>query len=316
MSSPSVVIAEPLAPQPVAWLAGHARLIHAQGGDREALKSHLADAQGLIVRTYTIVDDELLDHAPNLKVVARAGAGLDNIDLDACRRRGIPVVHTPESNTRAVAEYVIEMILTTLRPIAAMNEPVSDRQWHALREASISQRSCVGARLGIIGLGKIGSRVAGIGHALGMEVLYNDVLPIEPADRMGAMPSTLHDLARTCEVISIHVDGSESNRHLVDESVFSMLRDDVVLINAARGFVIDPAAAAAFAAAHRDARLILDVHDPEPIAADSPLPSMPNVICTPHIGAGTRAAKEQMSWVVRDVVRVLNGEPPHHAADW
>ncbi len=311
---PEVLIAEPIDPAPLAWLGRRARMNNATGADRADMLDALARIDALLVRTYTLVDRQLLDHAPTLRVVARAGAGLDNIDLEACRERGVRVVHTPDANTAAVVEYVTQTMLTALRPIATLDRPLPPPAWHTLRQSAVSPRSCVGTRLGIVGLGRIGSRVAAVAGALGMEAVYHDIIEIEDRRRHGARPVPLDELAQTSGVVTLHVDGRAANRGLVGEGLFSRLRGDVVLINAARGFILDPRAAADFATANPGARLILDVHDPEPLSADSPLLGLENVTLTPHIGAGTREAKERMSWVVRDLMRVLDGERPHHAA--
>lgn len=312
MPRPIVLITEPIAPAPLAWLREHAdaRVLEMPAPTPE----QLAAANALIVRTYTVVDEAMLAQAPNLRVVARAGVGLDNIDLDACRARNIPVVHTPEANAQAVVEYVTAMMLRTLRPIERLTAPLDQPEWTALRTRAVTPRSAVGSTLGIIGLGRIGSGVARVAQALGMHVRYTDIRDIDEADRCGAEPSDLLNLARACDVISVHVDGRTGNRHLLNHSFFEAMRPEGVLINAARGFVIDTRAACAFARANPNATLILDVHDPEPIPADSPLWSQPNAILTPHIAAGTREAKEAMSWVVLDVMRVLGGQPPLHPA--
>lgn len=314
MNNPIVLITEPLSPEPLAWLA--------QRADARAINTttpsdaQLAQAQGLIVRTYTQVDADLLDRAPELRVVARAGAGVDNIDIDACRSRGIPVVYTPEANTGAVAEFVIQTMLAALRPLVTIDEPLDQPAWTALRKASVTDRSCVGTRLGLIGLGKIGKRVARAAVALGMEVVYNDIADIPQQERCGASAVPLDELFETSIVVSVHVDARPENHHLVGTDQFNRMRPDAMFINAARGSIVDPNAASVFARANSDARLILDVHDPEPFGPDYPLLNLPNVTLYPHIGAGTKDAKEQMSWVVRDVVRVLQGEPPHHQVDW
>lgn len=309
MTPPCVLITESLSPGPLDWLGAHCRIEHG-----EPTPDRLAQADALIVRTYTLVNEALLDQSPKLRVVARAGVGLDNIDLDACKARNIPVVHTPDANTQAVVEYVATMMLASLRPIDRLIEPLPPEQWSSRRQSAVTARSCVNTPLGIIGLGRIGSRVARVGSALGMPVSYHDVCEIDESQRYGADPVELATLASRCEVISVHVDVRPTNHHLLGRAFFSMLRPDVVLINAARGFVIDTHAACDFARANPNATLVLDVHDPEPIPLDSELWGLPNVVLTPHIGAGTQAAKEAMSWVVRDVVRVLNNEPPHHPA--
>lgn len=310
----SVLITEPLSPAPLRWLARHASVItseHAEPTDEQ-----LAGADAIIVRTYTRVDQALLERAPKLRVVARAGAGVDNIDTDACKARGVTVVYTPEANTGAVAEFVVQTLLGALRPLVTIDKPLEQTAWTALRKAAVTDRSCVGTRLGIIGLGKIGKHVARAGTALGMEGVYFDIAQIDACDRCGASPLAFDELLETSSVISVHVDARPENHHLIGAEQFARMRPDAIFINAARGMVVDPLAAADFAKSNPDARLILDVHDPEPFGPDYPLLNLPNVTLYPHIGAGTRDAKEQMSWVVRDVVRVLQGEPPHHPVDW
>ncbi len=308
---PIVVIAEPIARAPRAWLASHAQVIEASSTNEDPFFASLTNARGLVVRTYTKVDQALLSRAPNLRVVARAGVGLDNIDLCACEKQGVIVVHTPSANTNAVVEYVTQIMLASLRQIEAIDTPdtpISPADWHALRERAITPRSCVGATLGIIGHGKIGSALASVARALQMNVIIHDS---DPAQTQSVL---LKELAEESDVISVHVDGRASNHHCLSSSFFESLKPDVILINSSRGFVIDDLAAAAFARSNPNSKLIFDVHTPEPIAVDSPLNSIANIVRTPHIAAATKDAKEAMSWVVRDVVRVLNNQEPMHPA--
>jgi len=312
---PIVVLCEPIAPAPKAWLETQVQLIEPNAQSPHELFPHLTNADALIVRTYTIVNTELLDHAPNLKVIARAGVGLDNIDLKACKARSIRVVHTPSANTSAVVEYVTQTMLNALRSITTVSNPSTDQHWHTLREKSITPKTCVGTRLGIVGFGKIGSSLARVASALGMEVVYHDLKDIDECDRHGAVPMSLDELANAASVISVHVDARAANHHLLTDDFFSKLKPDTILINTSRGMVIDPIAAASFARSNPQSSLILDVHDPEPIAPYSPLLGLPNVMLTPHIAAGTRSAKENMSWVVRDILRVLKGDEPDFPAN-
>jgi len=303
-----VVIAEPIASAPRAWLASRAQVIEASHTNPDSFFTALANANALVIRTYTKIDQALLDRAPNLRVIARAGVGLDNIDLDACQTQGVTVVHTPSANTHAVVEYVTQLMLTSLREIKVIEGPLPQRDWHDLREQAISNRSCVGATLGIIGHGKIGSALALVARALQMNVIIHDIDPTQ------AQSIPLEELAAASDVISIHVDGRASNHHALSSSFFDLLKPNTILINSSRGFVIDEQAAAAFAIANPAAQLIFDVHTPEPIEADSPLNNIANVVRTPHIAAATKDAKEAMSWVVRDVIKVLNNQEPIHRA--
>ncbi|MBO6513207.1 MAG: hypothetical protein JJ974_04505 [Phycisphaerales bacterium] len=316
MSTPLVLVTEPIAADPKHWLADRCDVLEGELED-PAISKILPDVQGLIVRTYTTVDRALLERMPRLRVVGRAGVGLDNIDLEACAQRGVRVVHTPHANAMSVVEYTISMMMRSMRTIEGIDRVLDDHEWHAARESAISESSVVDSTLGIVGFGHIGSRVGRAGAALGMRVMMHDLRSIESTD---AVASSFEDVLRSSRCLTIHVDGRAENQGLIGDEAFGMMRADVVLINASRGIGIDPVAAARFAADHPAARLILDVHDPEPIQKAGPdwpdgVPSLldqDNVTLTAHIAAATREAKTAMSWVVRDVWRVLLGENPEH----
>ncbi len=311
---PIVIETEPLAHDPRRWLNDRSNLVHCPYDDRPALFEQLSNASGLVVRTYTRVDTELLDHAPNLRVVARAGVGLDNIDLDACKARSISVVHTPGANTHAVVEYVASTILNAVRTPNTLDARYAASRWHELRAQGIAKDSCVGKTLGIIGLGRIGSRVADLGHALGMRVLFNDVRKIPSNQLQGSEQVTINQLLQESDIISVHVDGSQSNTRLINQGAFAQLKPNALFINTSRGFVVDPSAALRFAKSNPASQLVLDVHDPEPIETGSAFFDARNITLTAHIASGIEQAKEAMSWVVKDLVRVLNNEPPEYPA--
>jgi D-3-phosphoglycerate dehydrogenase / 2-oxoglutarate reductase len=310
MSPPLAIVTEPLAPQPLQWLSDRCQLVECAVSDSR-FDELIARAQALIVRTYTNVDEALLDRAPDLKVIGRAGVGLDNIDLDACKARNIRVVHTPHANAMSVVEYTISMMMQALRPIQSMTRPLDEAQWHAAREDAITEGSIVGTTLGVIGLGHIGSRLARAASGLGMHVIHNDLRSIPDAESESC---SFEELLKAARVITLHVDGRASNRHMISDEQFALMRPDAIFINASRGFVVDPSAAQRYAAQNPEAQLILDVHDPEPIDPSSGMLELPNVILTPHIAAATRQAKTAMSWVVKDVHSVLNDGEPIHAA--
>lgn len=318
MERPVVLITESLAPEPEAWLAERAEVIRGAPGDA-GFDGALARTAGLVVRTYTIVDAALLDRAPNLRVVGRAGVGLDNIDLDACAARGVRVVHTPDANRDAVVEYVISMLLPAVRPIAALDAALGGDAWHEHRKRAVTERSSETETLGVIGFGGIGSGVARAARALSMRVLVCDVRELGDEELRSAMLDRsdvvgMDELLERSSCVSVHVDAHDRNLRLIDSGAFARMRGDVILVNTSRGFVVDPDAAAVFAREHPSATLILDVHDPEPIDPGSALWGLRNVTMTAHIAAGTRSAKTRMSWVVRDVMRVLGGEEPEHDA--
>jgi len=281
------------------------------GDDR--FQGLLAEAAALVVRTATRVDDAMLAAAPRLRVVGRAGVGVDTIDLEACRRRGIAVVNTPGANTQAVVELVLRVVLEAIRPVPLVTAPLSRADWAALRDSAEADRQLDERTIGILGLGRIGSRLAKVLGALGCRVLYEDLRSIPPEDRHGAQPVDRATLMAESDVLSVHVDGRPANRGLLGPADLDRLRPEAILVNASRGFVIDPDALAAALRARPAALALLDVHEPEPLPAGHPLLGLPNVRLSPHIGGKTRTASRRMCLVVEDVVAVLEGRPPRHA---
>ncbi len=297
-----------------AWLGQRCQLLKVPFTDAAGLARSLPKASGLIVRTYTKVDADLLNQAPLLKVVARAGVGLDNIDLPECQKRGIVVVSTPDANGSAVTELVFAMLFDVLRPRRTLSSALPPDQWVALRKELTAPRQLEGLTVGILGLGKVGSRVARVVAAFNARAIYHDIRDIPDAARAGATPVTLDQLLTQSDILTVHVDGRPENRHLLSAADFARLKPDVTFVNTSRGHVVDAGALGAFLRSHTGARAILDVHDPEPITQESPLMGLANAHLTPHIGAATAQAHANMSWVVRDVWRVLNNEAPQFPA--
>lgn len=309
-----VLQTEELSDGPADWLGQRCRLVRCSHDDPR-FPALLKEASGLVVRTYTKVDSAMLAAAPRLRVVGRAGVGIENIDVRACRERAVEVVYTPDANSRAVVEFVAALMLDALRTRETLKAPVERDAWAAMRTRLSHNRQLSGLTLGILGLGRIGSEVARLGSALNMRVLYHDIRERPHPVRHGAEPVTFDELMRACEVLTLHVDSRPSNRGLIGIRSLAHARDDLVLINTSRGFVVNAVEVATWMTAHPRAKAMLDVHDPfEPIGPDYPLLGIANVFLTPHIAAGTREAKENMSWVVRDVWRVLSGEPAEFPA--
>jgi phosphoglycerate dehydrogenase-like enzyme len=311
---PLVIQTEHLDEACAAWLAERARVERCGSEEEPRFSRLLEQAEGLAIRTYTKVDAALLARAPRLRVVGRAGVGVDNVDLAACAARGITVVNTPAANVRAVVEYVTAVLFDAIRPRVFIDRALDVRDWKTLRSELIAPKQASELTLGIYGLGQIGSQVARVGAALNMRVIYHDLVEIPSERRHGAVPVSRDELLASADVLTIHVDGRRSNRGLIGAEALSRLKPDVVLINAARGFVIDAAAMAEFLRAHPAATAILDVHDPEPFGGDYPLLGLPNARLSPHIAAATAPAHRNMSWVVRDIWRVLSGEAPEFPA--
>ena len=308
-----VLLSEHLANEAVEWLEESCELVvHAY--DAPGFEQRLASADALIVRTYTVVDTGLLAAAPRLRVVGRAGAGLDGIDVAACRARGVEVVYTPGANTQAVVEYVLLLMGDATRPRPVLRHALAAQAWRQQRAQTVAQRQLDELELGVLGLGRIGQAVARAARALGMRVRFSDIVEIDNAQRHGAEEVPVERLFQQSDVISIHVDGRSENRHYVGGQLLQAMKADAVLINTSRGLVVDNDALATFLRLHPDAQAIIDVHDPEPFAADYPLLNLPNAQLHPHLASRTETAMRNMSWVVRDVVGVLEGRQPEHPA--
>jgi phosphoglycerate dehydrogenase-like enzyme len=312
MSRPLVIQTEHLDTEPAAWLAERCDLVK-KGAGEPGFAELLSRADGLVIRTYTTVDAKMLAGGPRLRVVGRAGVGLDNVDLTACAARGVTVCNTPDANSTAVVEYVLALMLDATRPRVNVGV-VSPAEWKRLRAENQAAKQLCEMTLGIWGMGRIGTRVARAAAAIGMKVVYNDLLEIPVERRCGAEPVGAAELCGRADVVTVHVDGRKSNRGLVGAAAFGRMKKDVLFINAARGFIIDAAALAEFLKANAGAQAALDVHEPEPFGAGYPLLGLPNARLLPHLASCTATAQANMSWVVRDVWRVLSGEKPEFAA--
>lgn len=314
MPTPRVLQSEDLDPAAAAWLRESCDLVECHFSKQPRFDELLAQAEGLVVRTYTRVDQGLLDRAPRLRVVGRAGVGLDHIDVNACRRRGVEVVHTPAANCDAVAEYVFAMLFGALRPRIRLRSALDLAEWNRVRKGHEATSQLNELTMGVLGLGRVGSRVARIARGIGMRVLYHDLLDIAESSRHGATPVPPDTLLRDSDVVTIHVDGRSENRKWFSQRFCSLLRPTAIVVNSSRGLVLDEAALARWLRAHPAGLALIDVHDPEPFGPEYPLLGLENAVLSPHLAAGTAAAHAAMSWVVKDVWRVLSGLPPEHPA--
>ncbi|MDA0802857.1 MAG: NAD(P)-dependent oxidoreductase [Planctomycetota bacterium] len=305
MDRPLVIVTEPLAEGAAEWLAARCEVVRARP-EESAFAEAAQRASGLVVRTYTQVDGALLDRLPQLKVVGRAGVGLDNIDLAATAARGITVHNTPDANTQAVVEYVLCLLCDSLRPRVFLDQPVAPDIWNEIRSDVVGLWQMDELVLGVLGLGRIGKRVAQVARAIGFEVVYHDLLDIPTEHRHGATTVEVEALFAESDIVSIHIDGRPENRHFVGANLLEFLRPDAILINTSRGMVLDHDALAAYLRANPGAQALLDVHDPEPFTAENPLLALPNAHLAPHLASRTETAMENMSWVVRDVVASLS----------
>ncbi len=312
MPKPIVVVTEGSDPVPLAWLKEHADVREVPLND-PGLDAALAVAEGLVIRTYTRVTEQFLEKCPRLKVVGRGGVGVENIDVKACRARGIEVVYTPDANTLAVGDFVFGYMLQLLRPWCFFRERVYEpSEFKKIRETNRG-RQLNELTLGVLGMGRVGRRVSRIAtQGFGMKVIYNDLLDVSAELDFPATAVDKPTLFRDADVLTIHVDMRPGNENLVGREQIALMKKDAILINTSRGEVLDPYA---LADAIREKRLFgaaIDVYWPEPPKPDFPLLNFPNVLLTPHMAARTETALQNMSWVVRDVMAVLSGEKPKY----
>lgn len=307
------MVPETLSREPLAWLKARARVVEAESGSPE-FAAAMSVAQGLAVRTYTRVDRGLLDALPKLRVVGRAGVGLDNIDLEACAHRRIQVVHTPDANTQAVVEYVTSLLCWSYRSVEFLDGPLELPAWEAVRSTHVAPRQMDELTLGVLGVGRVGTRFAAVARAIGLRVLCNDIDEAARARAPGAEWVSADQLFRDSDAITLHIDGRPSNHGVVNRDLLSVMRSDALFINTSRGMVVDHESLARHLRANPRSRAILDVHDPEPFTATNPLLGLPNAHLAAHLASRTRTAMTNMSWVVRDLIAVLEGRTPEFPA--
>lgn len=305
MARPDVVITEFMDESAVEALRAQCDVLYdATLVDRQAdLLATLVGARALIVRNRTQVNTALLAAAPGLVVVGRLGVGLDNIDLPACRARHIEVIPATGANALAVAEYVIATAMVLLRGAYLSSAEVAAGNWPRPRLSG--GREIGGKTLGLVGFGGIGRLTARLAQALGMHVLAHDPL-VAPDDALWARhdvaPRDIDALLAEADVVSLHVPLTDATRGLMDPARIARMKPGAVLINTARGGIVNEPALADALREGRLAGAALDVFDREPLPAGSPLAGTPNLILTPHIGGVTRESNTRVSTLIAQKV--------------
>ncbi len=264
----------------------------------EELKSIIGQYDALIIRSATKVTEEILEAGtPRLKVVGRAGIGLDNVDIPAATKRGVVVMNTPTGNVITTAEHAIAMMLSLSRNIPRGTATLKAGQWE---KKKLQGREIYNKTLGVIGFGKIGSIVADRGRGLKMKVIvYDPFVTPEQIEKAGYRSVTLAELYREADYITIHVPKIKETAGMINTSAFEQMKDGVMLINCARGGIVNEADLYEAMKSGRVAGAALDVFETEP-PEDSPLFEMDNFICTPHLGASTREAQSNVAVAVAE----------------
>lgn len=301
-----VLIAEELAPSVLAVLGDGFDIRHVDGADRAALIPALGEADAVLVRSATRIDDEALAAAPRLKVVARAGIGLDNVDVAAATARGVMVVNAPLSNIVSAAEHAVALLLACARNLAPANAALKAGRWERSRWTGVEVADKV---VGVVGLGRIGVLFAQRMSAFGTTLIAYDpyVLPARAA-QIGVRLVSLEELLRESDFISIHLPKTPETVGLIGAAQLALCKPTVRIINAARGGLLDEQALADALAAGTIAGAGLDVYATEP-CTDSPLFGFDSVVVSPHLGASTVEAQDKAGVAVARSVRLaLEGE--------
>jgi D-3-phosphoglycerate dehydrogenase len=304
---PKILITDGLDEAGIAILRSAVELDDRSGIAAQDLLSLVPAYEGLIVRGRTRITSDLLDSARQLRVVGRAGVGVDNIDLAAARSRGVTVVNAPQSTSIAVAELTFSLLLAIAREIPRADFAMKQGQW---LKKELEGVELAGKTLGLIGFGRIGAEVGRRAAAFGMHVLAHDPLvPDEEIRGRSSEPASLARIYAGSDFISLHVPLDETTRGMLDEAAFAMMKPGVRLVCAARGGVVDEAALLGALERGKVAAAGLDVFAAEPPGL-TPLISHPRVVATPHIGAQTREAQSRAAVdIVAEVLAALRGEP-------
>jgi D-3-phosphoglycerate dehydrogenase len=267
---------------------------------REELLGTVGEYDALVVRSRTKVDREVIDKAARLKLVARPGTGLDNIDVDYAKSKGVTVVNSPESLVEAVAEHVVLMMLALSRNLVAADVGVKAGKWE---KNALVGRELKGKVLGIVGLGRIGRRIAEIGKTLGMSVLVYDVIsiPAEVLAGFGGKVVGIDQVFASSDYVTLHVPMTVETAHLVDGARLALMKKTAYLINTSRGGVIEEDALAAALTEGRIGGAALDVFEKEP--PSGAILSAPSTILTPHIGGQTEEAQSSAIVVIGEKIR-------------
>ncbi len=306
MTKPVVLIAEELSPATVAALGPDFEIRNCDGANREELLKAIVDVDAILIRSATKVDEEALAAAKQLKVVARAGVGLDNVDVKAATQAGVMVVNAPTSNIVSAAELAVALLLASARHIAPANAALKQGQWKRSKYTGVELTDKV---VGVVGLGRIGVLVAQRLSAFGVQLIaYDPYVQPARASQLGIRLVTLEELLKESDFITIHLPKTAETVGLIGAEQLKIVKPSVRIINAARGGIIDEQALADAIREGRVAGAGVDVFAKEP-CTDSPLFEFERVVATPHLGASTDEAQEKAGIAVAKSVRLaLAGE--------
>jgi len=273
------------------------------GKGPEALEAVLPDAVALVVRSETKVTAAMIGKAPKLRVIARAGMGVDTIDVEEASRRKIAVLTAPGANSNSVAEFTFALLLALARKVSASAASLAAGKWDRKAFEGTELR---GKTLGLIGLGRIGGIVGSIGTGFGMTVIGTDPLfSAERARALGVELVPLEELLGRSDIVSLHAKLTPETKHLLNEERIRAMKKGVLVVNTARGALIDDAALVKALVDGHVGGAALDVYDPEPLPADSVLRTAPNAVLTPHLAASAKEAQTRVALEIGEAVKAF-----------
>ena len=319
-SLPIVLVSHSL---PDGWLDklnNHCKLIIGPPeGDQltETLISNLGVAQGLFTLLTIEVDEQLLSKAPNLKVVSNMAVGFDNIDILACTKRGIPVGNTPGVLTDGTADLTMAIMLAAARRLFEANHDARHGRWNTWSPTGWLGKDLRGAKLGIVGMGKIGTAVALRAIGFGMQIIFSDPHPDQDLiNQIGALSMNLPDLLEISDFVSLHVPLTSQTRHLINLDALQLMKQSAILINTSRGPIVDQEALITALKNGWISGAALDVTDPEPLPPDNELFSLKNCLVVPHIGSATWNTRRMMAETACDnLIAGLEGKRLPHCVN-
>lgn len=299
MSKPVVLIAEELSPATLAVLGDGFEIQHCDGANRAELLSALGNANAVLVRSATKMDAEAIAASPNLKIIARAGVGLDNVDVPAATAAGVLVVNAPTSNIVSAAELAVSLLLAVARNVVPANLALKNGQWKRSQFGGVELQ---GKTVGIIGMGKIGMLVAKRLAGFDMKfVAYDPYVKDAPTGGPEIKMVSLDELLAESDFVTIHIPKTDETKGLINAAALAKMKPTAFVVNAARGGVLDESALFDALKSGTIAGAGLDVYATEP-CTDSPLFSLNNVVATPHLGASTEEAQEKAGVAVAESV--------------
>lgn len=274
----------------------------------DELAAEIADADGVIVRSATKITADLIEKAPRLRVIGRAGVGVDNIDVGAATEKGVVVMNAPDGNTITTAEHAIALLISLARNIPQAYATLRGGTWDKKRFVGVELN---GKTLGVIGLGRIGKHVAQVARGFGMNVVgFDPFISDDQAKELGIETGTLDDVFVRSDFITIHTPVTDETRGMIGREAFSKMKEGVRIVNCARGGLVDEEALLEAIGSGKVAGAALDVYSVEPLPGDSPLLANDKIITTPHLGASTTEAQDGVAVTVAEQMRdyLLYGE--------